>query len=113
MTQSTMKQFSPKHRHPAVAAILVSALSALGAMQAHAQTTDISQTPLASASNLSVLPNLMFLLDDSGSMMWDFVPDNTERVLPSSERRWFSNNHTCKPKGILTTSGTAALNGLP
>jgi type IV pilus assembly protein PilY1 len=113
MKQSAMKKFSQLERMRIVAAAFAGALTALAAVQAQAQTTDISQTPLASASNLSVLPNLMFLLDDSGSMMWDFIPDNTERVLPSSERRYFSNNHTCKPKGILTTSGTAALNGLP
>ena len=42
---------------------------------AHAVTTDIANTPLASSSSASVLPNLMFNLDDSGSMNSDFLPD--------------------------------------
>lgn len=32
--------------------------------------------PLSSATTGSVLPNIMFLLDDSGSMKWDFMPDD-------------------------------------
>ncbi len=113
MKQLVMKNLSQLERNRIVAVAFAGALTAFAAAQAHAQTTDISQTPLASASNLSVLPNLMFLLDDSGSMMWDFAPDHTDRVIPSGEKRYFHNVHTCKPKGILTTSSTAALNGLP
>lgn len=40
--------------------------------------TDISTTPLATYSDPSstiVKPNLMFILDDSGSMDWDYMPD--------------------------------------
>ena len=44
---------------------------------ARAASTPISQTPLATASTAStVLPNVMFALDDSGSMAWDYMPDN-------------------------------------
>ena len=54
---------------------------------AGAQTLDLAQAPLASAANLAVLPNLLFLLDDSGSMMFDALPDNTERAQGGAERR--------------------------
>lgn len=41
-----------------------------------AASTDISNTPLINAT-VSVKPNLMFILDNSGSMAWDFLPDDT------------------------------------
>jgi type IV pilus assembly protein PilY1 len=42
---------------------------------ARAAVTDISSVPLIIASPSSVQPNLMFVLDDSGSMNWDYLPD--------------------------------------
>ena len=45
---------------------------------AHAATTDISTVPLntySAPSSTDVKPNVMFILDDSGSMDWDFMPD--------------------------------------
>ena len=95
------------------AALMVGAAAGLASAPAAADITDISQTPLASASNLAVLPNILFLLDDSGSMTFDTLPDHTERNQQGTERRYFQNNAVCKPKGILTTSSTASLNGLP
>jgi hypothetical protein len=72
-----------------------------------ARPLDISQAPLASASNLSVLPNLLFLLDDSGSMMFDTLPDHTERVQGGAERRYWHRNFNCKPKNVKTTGAFA------
>jgi type IV pilus assembly protein PilY1 len=46
----------------------------LAAQPAFAQVT-ISQLPLASAGGSNILPNLLFTLDNSGSMNWDFNPD--------------------------------------
>ena len=54
---------------------LTSAL-AMAAAPAQAQLTDLSSTPLSSSANLSVLPNLLFTLDASGSMSFDYVTDN-------------------------------------
>jgi type IV pilus assembly protein PilY1 len=65
-----------KHNH----IVLIKRLLAYGlavnlAVQpAFAQVT-ISQLPLASAGGNNVLPNLLFTLDNSGSMNWDFIPD--------------------------------------
>lgn len=39
-------------------------------------TTDISNSPLTSTSSTVVKPNIMFILDDSSSMMWSFLPDS-------------------------------------
>lgn len=36
---------------------------------------NVSQLPLAKASSATVKPNVMFILDDSGSMAWDYLPD--------------------------------------
>lgn len=44
-------------------------------MTAHAAITDISTSPLVSSASTSVLPNIMFVLDDSGSMDWAYMPD--------------------------------------
>ena len=75
---------------------LVGALSGLCAPPALAAITDIANAPLASSSNLSVKPNLLFILDDSGSMMMDGMPDNTEPQQAGSERRYWDTVFNCK-----------------
>lgn len=42
---------------------------------AHAAVTDLSNIPLVNATSVAVLPNIMFILDDSGSMGWEYMPD--------------------------------------
>lgn len=42
-----------------------------------AAQTDISNEPLATGTTSASLPNLMFILDDSGSMAWEYLPDET------------------------------------
>jgi type IV pilus assembly protein PilY1 len=44
-------------------------------VNAYAASTDIATAPLVTSPQSSVLPNLMFILDDSGSMDSDYVPD--------------------------------------
>ncbi|MBL0122704.1 MAG: hypothetical protein IPP88_08205 [Betaproteobacteria bacterium] len=51
-------------------------VACLFATQSSAQLADLSDVPLASAPSTTVLPNLMYILDDSGSMAWDYMPDN-------------------------------------
>jgi type IV pilus assembly protein PilY1 len=41
-----------------------------------AATTDLSSVPLVTAAPVPVSPNLFLMMDDSGSMDWDFMPDN-------------------------------------
>ena len=41
-----------------------------------AASTDLSNVPLFTSSSINVKPNLMFILDDSGSMKSDYIPDN-------------------------------------
>ncbi|MBU3736288.1 MAG: hypothetical protein FGM62_04850, partial [Methylobacterium sp.] len=42
---------------------------------ARAALTDIANTPLSSPNTSVVRPNLMFVLDDSGSMNYEYTPD--------------------------------------
>ena len=57
-----------------ISAVLIWAFVGL----AYAAETDISTTPLntySAPSSTDVKPNVFFILDDSGSMDWDFMPD--------------------------------------
>ena len=54
-------------------------------MSAHAALTDLSTLPLSTyyaPSSVDVKPNILFVLDDSGSMDWDAMPD---------QATWFDN----------------------
>lgn len=45
---------------------------------ARAAAADVANLPLGTASTQKAKPNLMFVLDDSGSMAWDFMPDDLD-----------------------------------
>lgn len=68
--------YSPR-RILALAAFAAAGL--LAVFRADAQLADIADVPLANSSN-SVPPNLMYLLDDSGSMAWNWMPDQIMRT---------------------------------
>ncbi|NOT98396.1 MAG: hypothetical protein HOO97_04805, partial [Sideroxydans sp.] len=55
---------------------LAAALLMSGALTAHAAVTDLATAPLTSNASTVVLPNVFFILDDSGSMDWDYMPDD-------------------------------------
>jgi type IV pilus assembly protein PilY1 len=44
-------------------------------LMAHADFLDLATIPLQTSGNSDVKPNLMFVLDNSGSMGWDYSPD--------------------------------------
>lgn len=54
------------------------AASALLAVDVHAASTDIFNQPLTSTGSISAKPNVMFILDDSGSMSNDYMPDDMD-----------------------------------
>ncbi len=45
-------------------------------LNAYAGTTDLATAPLVTSPTSSVLPNVFLMMDDSGSMAWDYMPDN-------------------------------------
>ena len=69
MTRRTSLQVAPT----SVALTLVCLLSA---PLARAAVTDIAQVPLVTSASATVKPNVMFILDDSGSMASDYMPDD-------------------------------------
>ena len=75
----------------ALATALGASLAPAGAAQ-----TDLSPVPLGTASSTSVLPNLMFILDDSGSMARYWMPDNID------------GSDTCKSYRLTTGSTTSS-----
>lgn len=56
--------------------IVVAALSCLMGLDVQAASTDISAEPLTTVSDVAAKPNIMFILDDSGSMNWSYMPDD-------------------------------------
>ncbi|MEW5879187.1 MAG: PilC/PilY family type IV pilus protein [Pseudomonadota bacterium] len=56
-------------------ATVVAAVLLLSASAAAAATTDIATDPLARSQSSSVKPNVMLIVDDSGSMGWRHMPD--------------------------------------
>src|SRR4026209_2097745 len=68
-----MKRNFPKNPILARAALIVAIGLAMNT--AGAALTDIASSPLSKSGASIVKPNLMFLLDSSGSMDWDFMPD--------------------------------------
>ncbi len=64
-----------------LAAALLMVLCASGAGSSFAALTDIAQVPLSVSSTTVVKPNVMFVLDDSGSMAWTHAPDDALNFL--------------------------------
>lgn len=55
--------------------ILLAVCLMASAWNVQAEVTDISANPMSTASGTVVRPNVMFVLDDSGSMNFNFMPD--------------------------------------
>lgn len=73
------------HLHSSVAAAALLLVS--GIQTGHGATADLADSPLATSSGNSVKPNLMFTLDDSGSMARDSLPDDVGN---------YSTSYNCK-----------------
>jgi len=57
----------------------------------HGEVTELASSPLVTSSSTSVLPNIMFILDDSGSMDWDYMPDWANDNGYASRPEFFAN----------------------
>ena len=77
----------------AVRWLLRSLLPLLVVTGVHAANTDIATAPLYTSAPSTVLPNLMFVIDDSGSMDWDYMPD-------------YVNEGFCRASGAVSTTTT-------
>lgn len=54
---------------------------------AHAALVDLATKPLAQTTSIEVKPNLLFVLDDSGSMSWTYMPDEANNFRGDSTNR--------------------------
>jgi type IV pilus assembly protein PilY1 len=75
--------FKPFHAGRLYRVFMAGAL-ALGCTFGWAQSTDIATAPLFTTQANTVKPNLLFVLDDSGSMGWNYMPDEVNDNLSSS-----------------------------
>jgi type IV pilus assembly protein PilY1 len=55
--------------------MVAAAIAVVLPLQAIAQSIELATVPMANSTTTTVKPNLMFVLDDSGSMDWDYMPD--------------------------------------
>lgn len=64
-------------RRPTRLARALGCCLALSGLMNHtlAALTDLATSPLETSTESLVKPNILFILDDSGSMTWDFLPD--------------------------------------
>jgi len=73
----------------------------------HAATVDLATVPLANATTSNVLPNLMFILDNSGSMGQDYTPDYISDIFNNPA----PNDKNCRDSGDDGTSGSSGTLG--
>src|SRR5450631_2139893 len=59
-------------------------------LPALAASVTLASSPLQNAAASTVMPNVMFMLDDSGSMDWDYMPDDSKSF---SGYYGFNTNH--------------------
>lgn len=57
---------------------------------AAADPVELATVPMANSTPTSVKPNLMFVLDDSGSMAWDYLPDAAKAF---AEKYGYNSSH--------------------
>lgn len=69
--------------------------------------TDIADAPLFTTSPTKVKPNVMFVLDDSGSMGWDFMPDDARFSSSSFNTHYGRRASQCNGLGFIPDEGKA------
>jgi len=60
---------------------------------AMAGPADISNVPPSTLTSSNVRSNLMFVLDDSGSMAWDYLPDSVGNDAANLCFAWSGHNY--------------------
>jgi type IV pilus assembly protein PilY1 len=108
----------PRSRHGhrislVLAGLLAAPLIAFGA------ATDLSDTPLSGASSAQIKPNVVFIMDDSYSMSWEYLPDWAGSIkfptAPNASTQlpflfWKFTNNTYYPP--IHQSSNASFNGI-
>jgi type IV pilus assembly protein PilY1 len=93
-------------RHLFATLCALALIGLLPAGEAGAELADISPVPLANSPSDAVLPNLMYILDDSGSMAWSYMPDQIVSGPSDSYRNCKAcSSGTCKGPGGTGSNG--------
>ena len=74
----------PSKRTPCGFPLLFAVLAAAGIALLPAPAlsqVELATSPMASSTTTTVKPNLMFVLDDSGSMDWDYLPSQASNFV--------------------------------
>lgn len=74
--------------HPTLGRIAQAIICLAMSSHALAATTDLASSPLVTSSSSSVLPNVFLMMDDSGSMDWDFGLDYPPGSAPFSTSKF-------------------------
>lgn len=79
---------------------------------AHAVQTDLATVPLITSAPQTVKPNVLFVLDDSGSMDWSFMPDDAGSFdgfygFPSAQCNGVYYNPTITYRPPVTSAGVS------
>ena len=90
--------------------LLVTLLMALGVQPAGAAGTDIASVPVMNITGTgSVKPNILLLMDNSGSMDWAYVPDYVGGATSSSNALF----KMCRTGALLSNGTTVCTPGDP
>src|SRR5215208_2050673 len=82
-------------RYPKLALSAMLAMCSVAIYPSHAALTDLTTTPLGTSTNGTVVkPNILFILDGSGSMNWAHSPDNVDKVTCCGNSS--STSYTCR-----------------
>lgn len=79
--------------------ICASMIAAFGQI-ATAAETDLSNQPLATRPTVQAKPNLLFILDDSGSMDSDFMPDDMDDGLSQNQPNEYYGYRSAQCNGV-------------
>lgn len=80
-------------KYPATAlALLLGCATIMAPSPSGADPTGLADIPLVNTTTVTVLPNLMFVLDNSGSMNYEYMPDNANSygTYSNTEKYWKS-----------------------
>ena len=99
---------------PVFLRLLPPALLALACAHAGAQLTDIATTPLGTytpASSNAAKPNIFMVIDDSGSMAWNYMPDNADSQISYQQSNTNYNGIAYNPALVYTPPVKVDSNG--
>jgi type IV pilus assembly protein PilY1 len=99
---------APRASWPRRALCLLLAVQLGLPLQSTAATINFAQQPMASTTATVVKPNLMFVLDDSGSMDWDYTPDYV-----NDSAKCFDSGDDNSSNGSIADSRDTCFVGMP